>query len=208
MEEEKRWTVYHLGCFEADGLTLVRDKRNAPLTYKGITVNICQRLRKENQITVGGPKNCRIRGGSLVSEGKRVWKPFYIIPNLLGEFARQLEISIKPDYTSIRNKVLKEEKSDAIHKRLDQSLDGRGEALLTSIKNTFASLHMQRCTPEATPTASLSLVIQWCQPQFRPVNSSDLLPSCVVEQILTRDEKKLLFQVSDKSRPWPLPPWD
>lgn len=204
-EAEKPWYVYHIGLFELDG-SLVYNNANAPQTYKGIAVNVCQRLRKHNQITSNGAINCKRRGGSKVLEGSRVWKPFYFISGLTEHQAKQLEISIKPEYARFRTAVLNEQKSE-IRKKLNHSYAENATDLLTGIKGTYESLNMNHWTPKADLSSNTNVTIHWCLPQYRPVNSADLLPSYVQEEILTTEQKQEIFKVSDKSKPWKVQPW-
>jgi len=187
-------------------LVIVRDQRGAAQTYKGITVDLRNRLRQHNRITEGGARNCKMRGGNQVLDGTRVWKVFYFIPNLPERYAKQLEISTKTKYAANRRMHCPQNIRESIQR----------QRLLSSIAATYESLNMPQCVPQATPAVEMKLEINWCLPQYRPQTNLIAPHLPVTEIVLTREQKYAIFQVKGatsefpggRARPWKLPPWD
>ncbi len=115
---------------------------------------------------------------------------------------RQLEPATKSKGAKSRRSQLSLE----FRKRLatETLMEGSSQAKLMNrfILDTIEALNCQTWGAKGECTSKIPAAVCWVLPQMRSPTIVRFLPDRIKEKVLTDEEKKCLFQVSDNSKPW------
>jgi hypothetical protein len=189
LQGKEYWYFYHLILTDREGN--FQYDRGQIANYKGVTNNLCHRLRAENRIVSGGAKTClRFLGPKNKPKEHLVWKHMYFIGPFEAATAHSFEA-----YT--KGKCEKRRRGLCMNL---QEIRNAHLPLPSSIIDVLETLNMSYFQ-------DLNLNIYWGE-KLIPYNSLiPLLPRTISIREISIEEKKELLHVSQNQTPWKVLPY-
>ncbi len=205
---DREWYFYHIVLTWPNG-TLVRPSKNRIIQYKGITLDLVNRLRQHSGIIARGARSTSKWIKHYPGSG---FQFIYFVGPFIGDTLQEchrqalhFEFGAKAKGGTFRKQQVLLETRQKMVQEIRQSFSNR------SILDTLELFLCKKWVRKGDEIDNMPLNLTWCIPEMRSDAMLNFLPTQIKEVILTTDEKKQMFITTDRiqsARPWIVEPWN